>query len=354
MRKRSRVAVGPVLTRPTAKFKRPRRKAAGVGAPTPLTLVTPLASSPDGQHVAQHGSACHENYGSDGSCGSGGSGGVAVPAGPSVSTPIHAGVMAAVGAATALPVAPTAPAMGHSDANDFATDTAGTVPATAAADGAGGPACGVNASHMADEPLPCIATAPRSPEGGCLDVPGLWLPPSLLGSIVECGITSVYPDQRRALAQPSVVDQRRSLVFTAPTSGGKTLVGDVRGSVLCCAACNVSPVCSLLTWHFRLAVPVAHVRTPIWPRCAAIFACNHRSAVLCTGHRTCCTVEAHRGRCVAVGVGVPVDNRVGVVPHHATQLRRRHESGPLIGEAVWLPTWPHLIPRDSSCASGDV
>ena len=43
-----------------------------------------------------------------------------------------------------------------------------------------------------------------------------------------------------------------------------------------------------------------------------------------------------------VGVVVPVDNRVGVVPHDAAQLRRRHESGALIGEAVW-PETGHVV-----------
>ena len=53
------------------------------------------------------------------------------------------------------------------------------------------------------------------------------LPPRLVANLAALGVRAMYPWQAASLAGPGMLAGTRNLVYTAPTSGGKSLVADV-------------------------------------------------------------------------------------------------------------------------------
>lgn len=53
------------------------------------------------------------------------------------------------------------------------------------------------------------------------------LPSRLVDNLLALGITAIYPWQASCLLQSGLLDRSRSLVYTAPTGGGKSLVADI-------------------------------------------------------------------------------------------------------------------------------
>ena len=53
------------------------------------------------------------------------------------------------------------------------------------------------------------------------------IPSGIVESYAECGVTSLYPWQVECLHLDGVLTSERNLVYTAPTSGGKTLVAEI-------------------------------------------------------------------------------------------------------------------------------
>ena len=69
---------------------------------------------------------------------------------------------------------------------------------------------------------------PRSEEVYPVEALEHWGVPKGLGKkIQEKGVSGLFKWQAECLSQPSVLVQRKNLVFCAPTSGGKSLVAEI-------------------------------------------------------------------------------------------------------------------------------
>ncbi|KAF8561289.1 hypothetical protein P879_08688 [Paragonimus westermani] len=60
-----------------------------------------------------------------------------------------------------------------------------------------------------------------------IDQKGLVVPPSVFNHYLDAGITSIFPWQADCLKIPGVLAGSRNLVYSAPTSAGKTLIAEV-------------------------------------------------------------------------------------------------------------------------------
>ena len=76
--------------------------------------------------------------------------------------------------------------------------------------------------------LPELAQAPGTvTDPLSLSHPGWELAPAAIAGLARCGLRDMYAWQGACLQLPGVLAGERNLVFTAPTSAGKSLVADV-------------------------------------------------------------------------------------------------------------------------------
>lgn len=92
------------------------------------------------------------------------------------------------------------------------------------------------ASHVSSEVVaqPSQRAAPaRSPAAALVGAPNsrnldFWgLPAKAKAALNEKGVTELYPWQAECLSRPGIMDGSENLLYSAPTSGGKSLVADI-------------------------------------------------------------------------------------------------------------------------------